>query len=614
MKKIDKLIIRSFLGPFFLTFVIVSFILLNVQMLKYYDDLMGKGLSTGVILQLFVYFGIFVTPTAFPLAVLLSSLMTFGNLGEHFELTALKGAGISLVRALLPIFIFVLGLTGIAFYSNNNLVPKAALEFYSLLYDIKQKKPAFDLKQGIFYQGIPDFSIKVNDKLDDGQTLKDVIIYDHRDVSGNKKVTLADSGRMSTILNERYLKLELFNGNTYIEDNAVTGRDRPVREETMTRSSFDKNEFVMDLSSFKLGKTDKELFQSNRIMRNMRQLRGDVDSTQKEITRQRILLFQQKNGAFYYHSREDSLQLPEDLRKFKEWDDSVKLVRRERRMKARRDSLRATGQEPEDSILRQAAGGEENYRTGSTIRDPVPGLLNRPAASDSTGRAESARSADANAGEVLSPPKKSSGKAETIDVSEARKNRVEIARQKVDRSVRLQHQENEGPSSAEVIAGLRSDSLTDNVVTSALSLARQTKMKILGVKGQMDRIEREQDIFEIQWHKILSNALACISMFLIGAPLGAIIKRGGLGVPVIVSIVFFILFYVISMQGEKFARSDMIEPWLGVWASNMVLLPIGFFFLRQARNDARLFDTDFYLVTIDKIRQWRRKLRSSKKK
>src|SRR5688572_16818705 len=202
MKKIDKLVLDAFIGPFLITFFVVVFILLNINMLKYFDDIIGKGLDTLILGQLFFYFAIFTVPTAMPLAVLLSSLIAFGNLGEHFELTAIKSAGISLVRILLPIFLFVLVLTGIAFYANNNLVPKAALEAYSLLYDIKQKKPALDLREGAFYNGLPDVSIKVNEKFPDGITLKDIIVYDHRKNDGNKEVTVADSGRMSTILNE----------------------------------------------------------------------------------------------------------------------------------------------------------------------------------------------------------------------------------------------------------------------------------------------------------------------------------------------------------------------------------------------------------------------------
>src|SRR6188768_789475 len=203
MKKIDKLVLGAMLGPFFMTFLVVVFILLTQHMLKYFDDIIGKGLGGDVISQLLFYFAIFMTPVALPLAVLLSSLIAFGNLGERFELTAIKSAGVSLVRTLYPIFFFVLILTGVAFYANNNMVPKAALEAYSLLYDIKQKKPALDLREGAFYNGINDISIKVDKKFpEDDAALKGVIVYDHRQNDGNKKVMVADSGRMYTVLNE----------------------------------------------------------------------------------------------------------------------------------------------------------------------------------------------------------------------------------------------------------------------------------------------------------------------------------------------------------------------------------------------------------------------------
>src|SRR5688572_10175036 len=292
MKKIDKLVLGAFLGPFTMTFLVVVFILLTQHMLKYFDDIIGKGLGGDVIGQLLFYFAIFMTPIALPLAVLLSSLIAFGNLGEHFELTAVKSAGISLVRALLPIFFFVLGLTIVAFYVNNNLVPNAALEAYSLLYDIKQKKPALDLSEGTFYDGIPDMSIKVNKKYPDGITIGDVIIYDHRKHDGNREVTVADSGKMYTILNERYLKLELFRGYNYIEgassDQEVAGRPKSGQSETFSRTKFSKTQVVFDLSSFALERTDKKWFQGNRIMRNLGELQSDMDSIDNEVKRTKL--------------------------------------------------------------------------------------------------------------------------------------------------------------------------------------------------------------------------------------------------------------------------------------------------------------------------------------
>ncbi len=569
MKKIDKLILGSFLGPFFLTFVVVVFILLNVQMLKYYDDIMGKGLSNMLLAQLFFYFGVLMSPTAFPLAVLLSSLMTFGNLGEHFELTAIKSAGISLVRALVPIFVFVLALTGIAFYSNNNLVPKAALEAYSLLYDIKQKKPALDLREGVFYQGIPDFSIKVNEKYPDGQTIGDVIIYDHRDVSGNKKVTLADSGKMYTILNERYLKLELYNGHTYVEGNATSGRPTQGQTDPLSRSSFSYSQFVLDLSSFALNRTDKNLFQTNRLMRNLDQLEEDVDSVDSDILDEKVDLYRLSSNAFFYHMKSDTLEMPDQLAVHKIYRDSV----REARIKAKPKA---------DSVAKES----------SELVLQVPDSV-------SVAVADSARSqSDSIRGPLLERD------AGEMSLAERRIERIRNQRNN-GRPVRIE--QDSIPTEEELRAFLLEDTVKVATLQSALTLARQAKQRVLSHDARIERLESERIIFEIQWHKIMSNAVACIMMFLIGAPLGSIIKRGGLGIPVLVSILFFIIFYVISIVGEKWAKAELISPMMGIWAANYLLLPVGLLFLRQARVDARLFDADWYNIQIDKLKRWYQK-------
>ena len=323
MKKIDKLILSSFMGPFFLTFFVVVFILLNINMIKYFDDLIGKGLGGLLIINLLYYFAVFTIPTALPLAVLLSSLITFGNLGEHFELTAVKSLGISLTRSLIPIFIFILGLTGVAFYANNYWVPKAALEAYSLLYDIKQKKPALDLREGSFYSGIPDISIKINKRLKDDKTILGVIIYDHRGRTGNKDVTVADSGKMYTIFNEQYLKLELFNGYNYSEGNSnqdISGQQGAVDSQRKTK--FDKTQVVFDLSSFAMGKTDKKWFQNNRMMRNLDELKIDMDSLNKESNSVYFSVYESRKQMFSYFK--DSIALPAHLVEYKKNSDSIK--------------------------------------------------------------------------------------------------------------------------------------------------------------------------------------------------------------------------------------------------------------------------------------------------
>src|SRR5579859_174415 len=335
MKKIDKLIFSSFLGPFVLTFLVVVFILLLVNMIKYFDDIIGKGLEWDVLGTLLFYFAVSVTPQALPLAILLSALITYGNLGEHFELTAVKSLGISMVRSLAPIFVFSLLLTYFAYLSNNYMVPKAALETYSLLYDIKQKKPALDLREGEFYNGIPDISIKVAKKFSDGVTLKDVIIYDHRGRSGNRQVTIADSGKMYTIFNEQYLKLELFRGYNYDEGSGVDMSGRYTSEETFSKTKFSKTEIIFDLSSFSLQRTEKKWFASNRIMRNMAELQTDMDSVNREIMNQELNANQSQRSFFTYHFKKDSVPVPGYLKAFVRYRDSVAERRKKDTTKAK---------------------------------------------------------------------------------------------------------------------------------------------------------------------------------------------------------------------------------------------------------------------------------------
>jgi lipopolysaccharide export system permease protein len=567
MKKIDKLILDAFIGPFLITFLVVVFILLNINMLKYFDDIIGKGLDAWVLGQLFFYFAIFTVPTAMPLAVLLSSLIAFGNLGEHFELTAIKSAGISLVRVLKPIFFFVLILTGLAFYANNNMVPKAALEAYSLLYDIKQKKPALELREGTFYRGIDNLSIKVNKKFpEDEQALKGVIVYDHRKNDGNKEVTIADSGRMYTILNERYLKFELYNGYNYIEgagnERDLTGgqtRSNP-NSETMSRSKFSKTQVVFDLSSFQLQTTDKKWFQGNRIMRNLSELRLDMDSLRKEILGQRLNYYLGRSNHFVFYLRNDSVVMPAEIYKYRIYRDSIaRLPHMERGRLAGATLSESKAAKQADS----SAVSLDTSRATKERRERFKALADKAKQGASLNAIESP------------PPKKNLTTAVVFDSTQLAK---------MDSIYALVP--------------------TRDVLQGAANTARQLKSQVGNSNSSLDTYEKELTVFQIQWHKILASSLACVAMFLIGAPLGAIIKKGGLGVPFLVSILFFIIYYVLTMQGEKVAKQGTIPAWAGVWFADVVLFAAGLVFLRQARIDARLFESDFYAVVLEKAKRW----------
>lgn len=475
MKKIDKLVLKSFFGPFILTLSVLVFIFLVQQLLHYLDEFLGKGLSYLVFAELVFYFSLHIIPMVLPLAILLASLITFGNLGEHYELTAMKSSGISLIRVLVPLFIIVVGLAGVSFWFNNNMVPKANLNAYSLLYDIRQTKPALDIKEGTFYGGIPNYSIKVNHKYPDGKSLKDVIIYDHSDRRGNKQVTLADSGQMYTFNQGSYLAFELFKGKRYEQ---LKQREGVRPSEEFLKNDFDHIKMIFSLESFNMDTTDKNLFKSNKIMRNVTELDNDIDSLanyRKNIEGKTLKYI---SPYYLYHMRDRTI----------------------------------------DTLLKKGTPLQKLTKTWKV----------------------------------------------SIDTNRFTKPLPTIYRDAFNRA--------------------------SNVKTVVESRTKQ-----------WEHIIKEHNIFAIEKQRKFTSAFACIIMFLIGAPLGAIIKKGGLGVPILISIIFFIVFYLLSMTGEKWAKDSIVEVEYGMWGANFILFWIGLFFLRQAKNDSRILEADMYLVYFDRL-------------
>ena len=459
LKKLDKLILKAFAGPFLLTFAVVQFILLTHTLLKYLDDIIGKDLGTAVLLQLLFYFSVLIVPVSLPLAVLLSSLMTYGNLGEHHELTAIKASGIALTRILRPVLLLTTVLAIGAFWFNENIVPKANLNAYSLLWDVRQQKLALDIREGVFYSGIPGYTIKVDKKTGaNGDHLHGVMIYDHTQKSGNSTVMLADSGRMFTRFNGGYLGLELFHGNSYVEQPDASDRAGA----SFIRQGFDHNMVTFSLASFGLGHTQKELFSTNRMMLNLGQLREATDSVQRKLHQEEQLVPRQMNTYYTY------------------------------------------------------------------------------ARFDTTGQA-------------------ANHKAEALQVPAAKLAPV-----------------------------------TNTILEQAQNRARNLLAFTSSTADRLNEYARNSALFRIEVYRKYTQSVAVLLMFLIGAPLGSIIKKGGLGVPILISILFFIIYYVLSIMGEKYGRAFVMPVGVGMWMSNLVLLPAGLFFLYQAYNDSGLLELDFW--------------------
>ena len=537
MRKLDKLIIKSFIGPFLLTTAIATFILLIQYMMKYFDDFVGKDLGFMVFAKLLFYFSLNMLQVALPLGVLVSSLMTFGNLGEHFELTAIKGAGISLVRALRPVFVAVCLISVGAFFFNNYIVPVANLKAYSLLYDIRHKKPTLDITEGAWYHGIPNYVIKVNKKMPDDVTLKDVIIYDHNDAIGNKRVILADSSRMFLFMDDRYLKLELFDGNYYNET-----RQSGSKIDQFARTRFTRMDMVFSLASFNLDQTDENLFTNNRQMKNIAELNVDIDSMKTQSLEISASFDDRSNRFFNYFNEE--FRIAKKLEIQRKRIDSTDLTRDfEKRKRNNELDVPETNIKAKSSELK-LVNGENDAKLKRKDRRPNRGR-----------KAKQNMNLDSLAFEDLDSL---------------------IMAKKVDKN---------------------------QIVKSALNQSRNVKNTLNGMISRIDVLEREKDRFEVEKWKKYSQAAACIFMFLIGAPLGAIIKKGGFGFPVVISIFFFIMYYVFLIMGQKFAKENIYEAIYAVWLANAVLLPFGLFFLRQARIDARLFDADVYTMWFRKMRE-----------
>lgn len=509
IKKIDKLVLVPFIGLFILTLGIAIFIMLMQFFLIFFDELIGKDLGYSMYLQLFFYFGITATPKAFPLATLLASLIAFGNLGESAELTALKSAGTSLLRIILPLLIFVGLLSVFVFFSNGYLVPKVTSKAYSLLYDLRKKKPSIAIKAGIFYNGIPDYSIRVEKKLPDQKTLLDIIIYDHSKNKGNIAVTTAESGQLYTTPDNRYLVVELFNGHVYLEEPVEGPATKPQEAviPSFYRTSFKVQKLLLDLDAFKLTRSDKDLFSYYHTTKNARQLQAKINELKATIgaAKQSLLLDLQQPWSL--SAQEAATKVPDNPETLADSNNIIAL------------QAAARLQAPDQALL---------------SKDRMPT------------QASSTQSADAQ--DQLS-------------------------------------------------------ALTEK----ALSQAKDTSHKLAIKARDLSRENKELAEYEIEKHKRMASAIGCMIMLLIGAPLGALIKKGGLGIPLLIATVFILLYYMADMFGTRWAKAGLVDSITGAWASNFILLPFGLFFLRQAQKDSRLLDRDAYAILLARVLKYIRK-------
>ncbi len=466
IKKLDKLIIRSFIGPFIATFFIAFFVLMMQSLWKYIDDLVGKDLDLLTIGKFLWYASASLLTLAMPIAILISSIMTFGNLGESFELVAIKSAGISLLRFMRPLMIVSIMLCGITFLFANYVIPFANLQFKTLYYDITYKKPALDLKQGQFYNHIPGYAIKVGKKDSDGKTIHNVLIYEQQSMLQDNSI-VAEKGTMGISTDKNFLEFTLYNGYRYQE----RGNSMDTSTEYI-QLGFKEYKKLFDLSSLQMINTPDSIFKNDYKMLSIGQLNKSIDSISKIRDTFARRLKTELNSQLHYNN------LP-------------------------------------DSIWKKATPVKQKIKS---FQDLIP------------------------------------------------------------------------------------DSARYFVYENSINIANTMKNTYQFTGVEMDNKQKDLRNNNIEWHRKFSLSLACLVLFFIGAPLGSIIRKGGLGMPLVVAIVFFLIFHLLNMFGEKFVKDDIASPFVGMWLAILVLAPLGAILTYKAMHDSQLFNKEFYFRLLKNIK------------
>ena len=466
MKRLHRYIIKTFIGPFVLVFAVVVFILLMQFLWKYIDDLVGKALDMVVIAKLLFYAAAGLIPMALPLAVLLASIMTLGSLGENYELIAMKASGISLQRIMKPLMAVSLVIGVLAFLCANYLTPYTNLKLRSMIYSIQQKRPELQIHEGVFFDGIDNYSLRIGRRDYGTGMLYDLQIYDHTSGAGNVALTLADSGRMDMTEDKRFMEIVLYQAESY--NDVLDSRNRLQTTRPFRRDFYETQTIRIPLGDFSLQETDENLFKQGYQMMNIKQLTFVIDSLRTQLSTHYDDLLLQVKPRFY---------------------------------------TRSSGRVYRDTIVPDIAG----Y---------FPQL-----------------------------PKEARRRA--------MRNVIEQARY------------------------VRNDAATAQIITAAEL--------------------RDSRRYAIEFQRKFSMAFACFIFFFIGAPLGSVIRKGGMGVSIVVAVLFFVVYYVINIVGEKSAREGLLTPVEGMWIASAVLLPVGLLLTYQATRDASILTADLYRNFLKKI-------------
>lgn len=491
MKKLDKFILSSFVGPFFVTFLIAIFVLMMQYLWVYVDDIIGKGAGLFMLIELISYLTVSLIPMALPIAILISTVMLMGNLAERYELSSMKSAGISLMRVMVPL----MGAAGLvalfSFFCSDSLIPVSNLKFKSRLYDIRKQRPTLSIEEGLFNDDFQNFVIRVGKKAADNKTVEEVLIYDHS-ASNEGRLTqiIADKGKMYTTEAGKYFIMDLFEGTQYFEVKPTYKDTR--RSYPFVRTSFKEWSKVFDLGAFEIQRTDEELFKSHHTMLSTSQLAAAVDSIDAEYARRKEDFGNYVNRFFLVI---DQPKTPANT-------------------------------VPKDTVVRNT---------------PAEIVMERPQQQGLTTFDQIKKTDPANPKSFL----ESFSVYQQIELMERAKT---LAR-----------------------------SVLSQAESTSLTLQKTSEKKV-------------KHVFEL--HSKFSLALACFIFLFIGAPMGAIVRKGGFGYPILISIVFFMIFIILTIMCKKLAESAALPAALAAWMPCIVLFPIGLMLTVKAMNDSKLLNVD----------------------
>ncbi len=581
---IDRLVIKSFIPPFIVTFAIAVFFFLMQTLWFYIDDIAGKGLGFFFIIELLAYKCVGLIPMALPLAILISSVMVMGNLAENYELSSIKSAGVPLLRVMRPLIVFGVLSALVSYYCSATLIPLANLKFGSRMYDIQQQKPALRLDEGVFNDDFQGFTIHIGEKGRDGQTIKEVLIYDHSEASkGQYSQIVAENGKMYITPDGKYFVMTLDNVNQYIEVQP-SGPTRNNGQYPFVRTSFRTWTKVFDMNEFSLNRTNEELFKSNKSMMSIPELVAEIDSLDVRVE-DRVITLSAQLASYFSFLPPDSTYTYQAVEnkpeKTIQHDSAIALQKTEEKTVAKK-------------LIQPASSDKDSARVNVSPSKPqVPSVYHRSLRSEKL-------TIDPQTGQKIE-----TGRAKEIEKVLEKRKQSALATQApevISEADSLRATWDKLQNFREVFEKNERLKMYDRAKTFVLSIQNQAESAVRSI--QTMREAQVKYTYEM-WTKY-SIAVVCIIFVFVGAPMGAIVRKGGVGYPILISIIFFMVFVILTIFCRKIAEAFVLPAMAAAWVPAFVMFPVGLILTFKAMNDSSLQISE----TVTRVMNWFAKRRA----